>query len=159
MGGKSTGANPTDRGKLGVKRSLLVEAAGIPIGLAVDGANRHDCKMVEETWQSVAIERPAVTPDTPQGMCMDKGYDSDAVFSFLVSLGFTPHIRTRGEEQREKQEYADYKPHRWVVERTHGWLNRFRRLLIRWEKKPQNYTAFLHLAFAYIALRQARLTG
>ena len=142
-----------------MKRSLLVEAAGIPIGLAVDGANRHDCKMVEATLESVVIERPLATPDAPQGMCMDKGYDSDAVFSFLVSLGFTPHIRTRGEEKRAKQEYADYKPHRWVVERTHGWLNRFRRLLVRWEKKKQNYTAFLHLAFACIAFKQSNLMG
>lgn len=138
---------------------MLVEAAGIPIAVAISGANRHDCKMVEETLVNLGIARPESTEEEPQGMCMDKGYDSDAVYAFLVSLGFTPHIRTRRDEMQDKQDYPEYQARCWVVERTHGWLNRFRRLLIRWEKKPQNYTAFLHLAFAYIIFKQSHLTG
>jgi hypothetical protein len=66
------GPNPTDRGKLGVKRSVMVEAAGIPIGLAVDGANRNDCKLAEPTIGSIPIERPEPTPEAPQGVCLDK---------------------------------------------------------------------------------------
>ncbi len=73
--GEKTGANPTDRGKRGVKRSLLTEASGIPVGLAVDGANRHDMKLVWATVDSVAVSRPAPSPEHPQGMCLDKGYD------------------------------------------------------------------------------------
>ena len=53
--GEKTGANPTDRGKTGVKRSLLTEAQGIPVGLVVDGANRHDMKLVRATVDSVAV--------------------------------------------------------------------------------------------------------
>ncbi len=71
MWGK-TGANPTDRGKRGVKRSLLTEAQGVPVGVAVDGANRHDLKLVRPTLDSVVIARPEPTLEQPQGMCLDK---------------------------------------------------------------------------------------
>ena len=74
-GGKKVGPNPTDRGKSGTKRSLLTEATGIPIGLAVEGANRVDFKMVAETLLSIPIERPKPSEQETQGMCMDKGYD------------------------------------------------------------------------------------
>ncbi len=75
LGGKKTGPNPTDRGKDGVKRSLLTEGYGVPIGLAVDGANGHDMKLVRPTLESIVVERPQPTHDQPQGMCLDKGYD------------------------------------------------------------------------------------
>src|SRR5476651_2285026 len=91
-GGKKTGKNPTDRAKQGVKRSLLVEANGIPVGMAVDGANRNDMKMVEETLASIPVERPTPTRKKPQGMCMDKGYDYDEVRELVNEFGFTGHI-------------------------------------------------------------------
>ena len=153
------GKNPTDRGKLGTKRSLLTEGDGVPIGLAVEGANRNDFKMVEETIISIPIERPTPTPEKPQGMCLDKGYDFDEVRELLATFGFTAHIRTRGEEAQAIKRAAGYKARRWVVERTHSWMNRFRRLLIRWDKKVHNYLAFLHLACAYITYRQSGLLG
>ena len=77
LGGERTGRNPTDRGKLGTKRSLLTEANGIPVGLAVEGANRHDKKVAEATLESIPVERPEPTQESPQGMCLDKGYDYD----------------------------------------------------------------------------------
>ena len=73
--GKKVGKNPTDRGKIGAQRSLLTEGGGVPIGLAVEGANRNDFKRVRETIESIPVKRPAPTPATPQGMCLDKGYD------------------------------------------------------------------------------------
>src|SRR5438270_10979250 len=81
LGGKKTGRNPTDRGKRGAKRSLLVEANGIPVGLAVDGANRHDMKLVRQTFESIpeGAGRPRPTAAAPQGLCLDKGYDYDEV--------------------------------------------------------------------------------
>ena len=90
MGGKKTGANPTDRGKKGVKRSLLTEGHGIPIGLSVDGANRHDMKLFRRTIESIVIERPDITPEQPQGMCLDKGYDYDEVRETLEKFGSQP---------------------------------------------------------------------
>ena len=71
MGGARTGRNPTDRGKLGYKRSVICETAGIPIGLATDGANRNDCKLALPTILSIPIERPAPTLERPQGVCLD----------------------------------------------------------------------------------------
>lgn len=129
------------------------------MGLAVDGANRNDMKMVKETLESIPIERPEPTRKQPQGMCMDKGYDYDAVRETVKEFSFTAHIVARGEEAKKIQRRAGYKARRWVVEGTHSWMNRFRGILIRWNKKAENYIAMLHLAFAIIAFRSAGLFG
>jgi transposase len=138
---------------------VLVEATGVPVGIAVDGANRNDMKMVQETLDSIPVERPEPTPQQPQGMCMDKGYDYDEVRQIVAEFGFTAHIRSRGEEMKVLKRNARTKARRWVVERTHSWMNRFRGILIRWNKKAQNYIAMLHFAFAIITYRCAGLTG
>jgi len=157
--GKKTGPNPTDRAKGGVKRSLLTEGHGVPVGLVVAGANRPDMKLVEETVDSLIVKRPRPTKTRPQGMCMDKGYDYAAVREIVQEFGFTAHIRARGEEAQAINRQAGFKARRWVVERTHSWMNRFRRVLIRWDKKVENYLAFLHFACALIAFRAAGLFG
>jgi putative transposase len=159
LAGKKVGKNPTDRGKIGTKRSLLTDGGGVPVGLAVEGANRNDFKLVRETIESLPGERPEPTADKPQGMCLDKGYDDDEVRDLLTEFGFTAHIRARGEEAKALKQDAGFKARRWVVERAHSWMNRFRRVLIRWDKKVQNYLAFLHLACAYITFRQSGLLG
>src|SRR5438128_8538533 len=96
VGWEKTGPNPTDRGKGGVKRSLLTEGHGVPIGLAIEGANRHDMKLVRATIEAIVAERPAPTAEQPQGMCLDKGYDFAEVRATLEEFGFTAHIRSRG---------------------------------------------------------------
>lgn len=159
LGGALTGPNPTDRAKRGVKRSLLTEGHGVPIGLATDGANRHDMKLVRATIESIVVARPAATDEQPQGMCLDKGYDYDDVRATLQEFGFTAHIRSRGEEAQALVREAGTRARRWVVERSHSWMNRFRRILVRWEKKPAHYLAFLHFACALIAFRAAGLFG
>lgn len=157
--GKKSGKNPTDRGKGGAKRSLLTEANGIPIGLVVDGANRNDFKLTRQTIESIPIEPPVPTPDAPQGMCLDKGYDYDEVRALLAEFGFTAHIRARGEEAQAIKQEAGFKARRWVVERTHSWMNRFRRLLVRWEKRADTYLAMLHFACALITYKRSGLLG
>lgn len=92
-------------------------------------------------------------------MCLDKGYDYDEVYATLREFDFTAHVRPRGEEAQAIKREAGFKARRWVVERVHSWLNRFRRLLVRWEKKPQNYLAFLHFACSLIAFRATGLFG
>jgi putative transposase len=159
LGGEKTGPNPTDRAKRGTKRSLLTEASGIPIGLAVDGANRNDFKLARETIESIPVDRPRPTAANPQGMCLDKGYDFDEVRELLKEFRFTAHIRQRGEEAKAIAEEAGYRARRWVVERAHSWMNRFRRILIRWEKKPETYVAMLHFACGIITWRAAGLLG
>jgi len=123
----------------------------------VDGANRHDKMLVKETLDGIIIERPS--PDNViQNICMDKGYDYPDIDELVEEYGYTTHIRRRGEEKIEKK-IPGHKARRWVVERTHSWMNRFRRLLIRWEKKIENYLAMLHFACAWITFRAAGLFG
>ncbi len=116
-------------------------------------------KLVRTTIESLVVERPAPTDEQPQGMCLDKGYDYDEVRAILQEFGFTAHIRSRSEEAKELAQEAGKRARRWVVERSHSWLNRFRRILVRWEKKPEHYLAFLHFACALIAFRAAGLFG
>jgi len=137
----------------------LTEGHGVPIGLAVDGANRHDMKLVRDTLGNLVVDRPEPTATQPQGMCLDKGYAYQEVRDILAEFGFTAHIRGRSEEAQALKREASFRARRWVVERAHSWLNRFRRILIRWEKKPDNYIAFLHFACALIAFRASGLFG
>jgi putative transposase len=143
LGGEKDRPEPNGSGQAGGgKRSLLTEGHGVPIGLAVDGANRHDMKLGRATIESLVVGRPEPTDEQPQGMCLDKGYDDDEVRDMLHEFGFTAHIRTRGEEAKEIARDASQRARRWVVERSHSWMNRFRRILVRWEKKPEHYLAF-----------------
>lgn len=156
--GKKTGPNPTDRAKCGTKRSLLTDGNGVPLAIAVDGANRNDFKMAHETL-ALVNERPPPTPRTPQHLCLDKGYDYEEVRSLAVAFRFTAHIRSRGEERKAIKRRARFVARRWVVERTHSWMNRFRRILIRWEKRADTYVAMLHLACAVITWKACGLLG
>ena len=141
------------------QRSQLTEGRGVRIGLAVDGANRHDMKLAGATHESLVGERPERSVEAPQGLCLDKGYDYDEVREIVAEFGFTAHIRARGEEAQAIKKEAGYKARRWVVERTHSWMNRFRGVLIRWSKKATNYIAMLHMAFAFIIYRRMELFG
>lgn len=154
LGGEAVGPNPTDRAKGGTKRSLQTDGAGIPIGLAVGPANRNDHKLMRETLES----RPVLPPrETSQHMCLDKGYDYPEAREILEAQEFVAHIRSRGEEVREMERNRKRKARRWVVERLHSWMNRFRRLLVRWEKKLANYLALAQFACAWITYRAAGL--
>lgn len=142
-----------------MKRSVLTEGHGVPIGVAVDGANRQDMKLVVPTLDSLVVDRPQPTADAPHGMCLDAGYDYDDIRALLAEFGFTAHIRSRSEEAQAIAREAGQRARRWVVERCHSWMNRFRRLLVRWEKKAHNYLAFLHFACGLMAFRAAGLFG
>ena len=123
------------------------------MAVVIDGANRHDMKLVKATLADLKLHRPQPTSALPQGLCLDKGYDYAEVRALVAQFGFTAHIRSRGEEAMAIKEEAGFRARRWVVERTHSWMNRFRRVLIRWEKLASTYLAFLHLACAIITWR------
>jgi putative transposase len=131
----------------------------VPVGLAVDGANRPDMKMAREALESIPVERPAPTAEAPQGMCLDNGYNYAEPKEIVQEFGFTAHVPRNPEEAQAAKRRARHKARRWVVERTHSWLNRFRGVLIRWCKEPENYIAMLHFAFAIITYRCAGLSG
>jgi putative transposase len=127
----------------------------------VDGANRNDMKLARQTLASIPADagRPKPTAGAPQGLCLDKGYDFDEVREIAKEFGFTAHIRCRGEEAQEVKRQAGHKARRWVVERTHSWMNRFRGVRVRWSKKAENYIALLHMSFAFIIYRRMGLSG
>lgn len=125
--------------------------------MAHDGANRHDQKLLEPTLTSIPIERPEPTAESPQGLCLDRGFDSPPMRDLAVKHGYTPHIRTRGEEIAEKVRTPGWRARRWVVEATHSWMNRNRGILIRWSKKDENHLALLQLASGLIAFKKAHL--
>lgn len=110
-------------------------------------------KLVRETFEDIQVERPIPSQTKKQGMCLDKGYDYDEVRDLVAEFKFTAHIRARGEEAQAIKKEAGFKARRWVVERTHSWMNRFRRILIRWEKRADTYLAMLHLACGLITWR------
>jgi len=153
---KKVGKNPVDRGKLGVKRSLLTDKRGVPLGIVIAPANWHDATVFVQTIQSIPIERPSPSHSNPQHMCLDKGYDADWIRIALSVLGFIPHIPQREYQSRNVQLRKKKHPaRRWVVERSHSWLNRYRAILIRWEKKPKHYRALLHIAAGVICFKRA----
>ena len=127
------------------------------MGLAVAGANVNDFKLARQTLESIPVKRPRPSLHRPHNLCLDKGYDYDEVRDLANEFGFTAHIRSRGEEAKLIRRSTRFKARRWVVERTHSWMNRYRRILIRWEKKPENYTAMLHLTLGCIAYQASGL--
>lgn len=128
--GKKTGPNPTDRGKGGVKRSVLTDGRGVPVGVIIAGANVKDHLLMAETLDALTVPRPRPTRRAPQHLCLDKGYDYAVIRALAEEHGFRLHLRRRGEEAQAKR-HRGAKARRWVVERTHAWLNRFRAILTR----------------------------
>ena len=137
---------------------MLTDGRGVPVGVAVAGANVHDQKLVAETFQSLPVRRPVPRPRKRQHLCADKGYDAQSIRRAAARRHYVVHIPRKGEDaQRSHRRNA--RARRWVVERTHSWTNRARRLLIRWEKKAANYLVFLHLQFALTTWRVAGVFG
>jgi putative transposase len=145
---------PNGQSEKGAKRSVVTEAADVPVGIAHDGANRNDHKLLKQTLDSIPVQRPEPTKDAPQGACLDKAYDNQEVRDLLADLRLTPHIRTRSEETEAREHNPEWRPRRWVVEACHSWLNRNRAILIRWSKKDENHLALLQLASGLIAFKK-----
>ncbi|KTS38749.1 transposase [Methylobacterium indicum] len=150
-GGKP-GPTRTDRVKPGCKRSVLTDGRGVPVGLVIAGANVNDHLLLRETLEAIPVPRPDPSAWDPQHLCLDKGYDYAGPRETAAEYGFELHLRRRGGEIVETRELGK-RARRWVVERCHSGFNRFRALLIRWSKKPQNALALLHFAAAVIAWR------
>jgi putative transposase len=146
------GPNPTDRAKPGVKQSLLVEADGGPLAVAIAGANVPDAQLLDATIRAVVLERPDPEPDFPQHLCLDKGYDNDTGYLACIDHGHTPHITPIRAERPDRP--TTHKPRRWVVERTLAWLSKCRGILIRWEKKADNYLGLLQFACGLLWFRR-----
>ena len=132
------------------------------MGLVLDGANRHDVKLVDSTLASLPPAAEAARDAArdahraaggEQGLCLDAGYDSRQVRETLTALGYTAHIRPRGEEVQAKK--AGQKARRWVLERTFGWLGKYRRLAGRdFETTPASSEAWIRICMSNLMLRR-----
>lgn len=157
LGGEAVGRSYKHRGKTGTNRSILVDGYGVPLSAIAERANRNDFKLTQPTLSSTVVERPTPTKEKPQHLCLDRGYDYPEVDEIVAAFGYTAHIARKGDDPTKREHPPVYRARRWVVERTHSWLNNFRRLLIRWEKKVVNYLGVLHFACAWISFKAAEL--
>ena len=146
---ESVGSNPTDRGKNGTKGHILVDECGVPLSIVVTGANRHDVTQVEPVLKN-RIRKPRGR--TQQNLCADAGYSGKKSENIMRAYHYTPHIRPRGEEKIAIQH--GFKARRWIVEVVHSWFNRFRKLLVRYEKTNAAYESLLQLAASIIIFRK-----
>lgn len=145
FGGEKGGQNPTDRGRPGTKKSLLIEGNGGPLGVVTAGANVPDFQLLGETIEAVVVERPA--PEAvEQHLCLDAGYDNAPTREVVVAHGYVEHIRPARESPRPKRRPGRRKARRWVVERTRAWLSKCRALLVRYDKHDANYLGLIQLA-------------
>jgi IS5 family transposase len=149
-GGEQTGKDPTNRGKLGTKRHLVVDRAGLPLAVTISGSNVHDSRLLEATVDAVpALRLPAKCRGRPRKrpkkLHADKAYDFARCRQALRRRGITPRIARRGIESSER-----LGRYRWVVERTLSWLNRLRRLKVRYERRADIHQAFLSVACSLI---------
>jgi putative transposase len=124
------------------------------LGVAIDGANRHDCKLLAHTIEAIVVERPDVSEEEPQELCLDKGYDNPTGREAAEDHGYTPHIRRIGEEKRPCDRARGHKPRRWVVERALAWLSKCRALLVRYDKHDDHYLGLIELACALLWFRK-----
>ena len=132
----------------------MVDARGVPLSLVASGANVHDMKLLEPTLDRTALARPEPDSEQPQNLCADAGYKGDPALQAAVARNYQPHIKQRKEEAEAKRNLPGWKARRWVVERTHSWFNRYRKLLVSFEKTEASYAALLNLAAALICWRQ-----
>ena len=126
-----------------------MDARGIPLSIVVSGANRHDVRLLTPTLDRVVVARPAGR----HHLCADKGYTGHPAWTAMVHRGYRPHVPQRG-TATPRRPHPQGRARRWVVERTLSWLNRFRKLLVRFEKLRVSHLALLELACALIVFRQ-----
>jgi len=134
---------------------VLVDGRGTPLAIVATGANRHDVSQLELVLDTIVVERPDPAKERPHHLCADKGYDSGYARNAMTDRGYTPHVRSRGEERQDKAATPSRCARRWVVEASHSWMNRFRKILVRFEKTDLSYLALVHLACSFIAWRKA----
>lgn len=127
-----------------------MDGRGVPLSIVVTGANRHDV-----TQLAAVLDGRVVRPDgrVREHLCADAGYAGANALRVIAERGYVPHVRSRGEERKARKRGG--KARRWVVEASHSWMNRFRKLLVRFEKTVLSYAALLHLTAGIIALKKA----
>ena len=143
--------------KKGSKRHLLVDGRGVPLSIIVTGANVHDCKRLDAVLEAIQVKRANPPQRRNKHLCADAGYRGAEHLRTIETHGYIAHVVSRPKEAGIKKRDPKKKARRWVVEVCHSWFNRFRKLLVRYEKLERSFVALNHLAAAIIAFRKVPL--
>ena len=152
-GEKENGPNPTERAKPGVKDHILTDGRGVPLSVVVSAANVNDGPMLPDLVNNYVVVRPLPTIQQAQHLCLDAAFDNAPAHRVVMIENYQGHIAARKGREESLPRQPGGKARRWVVERTHSWHDRFRRLVVNWEKSIESRYAFLCLANALIAYR------
>jgi len=137
-----SGKNPTDRGKRGVKRSLIVDIKGAPLGICTGPSNRHDITFFEKTFYDLNFGKT----EKARVMEADSAYDCKNAKEICRQDNFVLLTATNIRRDKNKKIRKTY--FRWLVERTFGWQSWFRGIKVCWTKTKESYLAFLQLVSA-----------
>lgn len=131
-----------------------MDGRGTPLSLVVTAANVNDVTQVEAVLSAIMVQRPSPSTRRSKHLCADAGYRGKNAMRVILAHGYIPHVVGRKSEADQKKRVPQKKARRWVVEACHGWFNRFRKLLVRYEKLERTFLALNHLAAAIITLRK-----
>jgi putative transposase len=134
-----------------------VDGRGVPLSLIVSGANVNDGKRLDEVLSAIMVKRITPAQRRSKHLCADAAYRGEAYLCIIESHGYIAHVVDRRQESELKRRDPNKKARRWVVEVCHSWFNRFRKLLVRYEKLERSFVALNHLAAAIIAFRKVPL--
>jgi len=151
-GGEKRGfaVGKTKRGK-GTKLMVIADASGLPLAVHATSASPHEVTLVEATLAQT------VTMGRPQRLIGDRAYDSDPLDQRLAAQGIemiAPHRTNRSRAPTQDQRALRRYQRRWKIERLFAWLNKYKRILVRWDRSLNHFLAFVHLACAMILMRR-----
>ena len=135
-----------------------MDGRGVPLSIIVTGANRHDVSQLAAVLDGIVVQRSEPSERRSQHLCADAGYTGALARGIIEAHGYIPHVKGRGQEVDEKRQDPTKRARRWIVEVAHSWFNRFRKLLVRYEKLERSFLGLNHLAAAIIAFRKIKLT-
>lgn len=134
-----------------------MDGRGVSLSLVVTGANRHDVSQLGAVLEKIMVKRKLPAQRRSKYLCADAAYTGEDALKLIERHGYIPHVKGRHQEQQDLGRAPGKKARRWVVEVAHSWFNRFRKLLVRYEKLERSFIGLNHLAAAVIAFRKVSL--
>ena len=134
-----------------------MDGRGVPLSIIVTGANRHDVSQLTTVLDAIVVQRLSPPERRSKHLCADAGYTGTTARATIDEHGYIGHVKGRGQEAKEKRRHPTKRARRWIVEVAHSWFNRFRKLLVRYEKLECSFLGLNHLAAAIIAFRKIPL--
>ena len=134
-----------------------MDGRGVPLSIIVTGPNRHDVSQIGAVLEAIVVQRPNPPERRHKHLCADTGYTGEPALRIIEKPGYIAHVKGRGQEAKEKRRHPTRRARRWIVEVAHSWFNRFRKLLVRYEKLERSFLGLNHLAAAIIAFRKVPL--